>query len=165
MRSVTNKAWERDLANAKPVIVVHHDTVQSPPITIIKRLNPAIRQDTTRKPIQITHSDSLSLFWGFWWINFWASKGYIPEDAALLQDSLTVSRTLEIRDKDIGYLKVLYDPLLNFNFSLVEIRSPQVSNDTTSTTPPIVIPKTFLDYLTEYAGWAVALIFLIVGIK
>jgi len=162
MKIVTDKAWERELANSKPTVIVHHDTVQSPPIVIVRRLNPIVTRDTVRL-IQSGELDSIASYWAGAILNFWLGLGYGPEQAYYMQDSLTIERGYELESPEIGRLKVTYLPLKDFRLTVDEIRPPVIHNDTTITQSPIVIPKTFFDYLVICGGYVLALIFAVLA--
>lgn len=164
MKVTTDRAWEAKLAGAKPTLIVRHDTVESPPIVIVRRLNPIVKHDTVRV-ISSSELDSTASYWAGAILNFWLGLGYDAQGSYNMQDSLTIQRGFEIENDKIGYLKVSYLPLPDFTLTVNELRPPHISNDTTLTTPPIVIPKTFFDYLEMFGGYALALIFAILAVK
>src|SRR5512135_3683804 len=157
MKIVTDKAWQAELNNAKPIEVIHHDTVQSPPIVIVRRLNPIVKHDTV-KPIQSSDLDSTALYWAGAILNYWLGFGYDSKQVYEMQDSLTVNRGFEIQNEQIGYMKVSYLPLQGFTLKIDEIRPPIITSDTTRTSGPIVIPRTFFDELIQYGGYALAVL-------
>ncbi len=158
VKFTTDRAWKAEIANSKPTLVIQHDTVQSPPIAIVRRLNPIVKHDTVRV-VNSSDLDSTASYWARAILNFWLSLGYDAQSAYNMQDSLTIERGFEIKNENIGYMKVRYLPLSDFILTVDEIRPPIISSDTTKTYPPIVIPRTFFDELIQYGGYVLFVVF------